>query len=522
MSLAPSLPNQEAEVPKADDLLTREKFADGVLMKVQSASALPRSDKFKVYRAVEQATKAGRNVDDVLAAVGMTRQVYFTYVWFTDDQALAFEKKLQEDALKEQAPDTPKESHKKKWNDETKMDAVDRIRKARYVENVFLDEACKSVGISVQKFYKWDAQYSLMRLRIMRRKARLERRNAPKPIREKPLRLSEEQIDGITLETRRKMIDEIHAEVRKGKDLNKAIHAKGILKRNYHNWAAELDVEEKKVTNVTELWKQIQAAGDQGADLRARFIEHYRGSAERKAKRMAEIAWQHGGTLDEASLVSAGLYEGVALSIDKFDPSRGSQIGTFMSTRMTQRMLDELRKQEWAPRLEHQMHRAFRDMENEFFLQTGRIPRNTEELRAHFHVDDKEALVTKIPVQVSLDKELSVSDNGRPTTLQDLIPHEDSANHAEMMQKSELVQQVLAQCTHEEKILLTEYYLEGKTLAEVGAGLDLSESRMSQMMTATLKRIRETVSLIPYMPKIVSVSKKIINRNKQPNGAVLA
>jgi len=244
--------------------------------------------------------------------------------------------------------------------------------------------------------------------------------------------------------------------------------------------------------SLAAAWRQFKA--NPTDELRNRLVEHYlylvRYTAERiRAKLPDEV--------DVEDLMSAGIF-GLVDAIDAFDLGRGVKFETYCAPRIRGAVLDELRSMDWVPRLVR--HRAQRLNETIRMLEAelGRIPTQEEVAerlrlpRAQFEKLVRDANAVSL---VSLSQRLGDSDSSRDIAEIDIVPDEQSTDPVAEAQKADIKHIIANELTRAERLIIVLYYYEQMTMKEIGATLDLSESRVSQMHSAIIARLREQLGV---------------------------
>lgn len=196
--------------------------------------------------------------------------------------------------------------------------------------------------------------------------------------------------------------------------------------------------------------------------------------------------------VDLDDLIQAGIF-GLMDAIDAFDPSRGVKFETYCSPRIRGSILDELRSMDWVPRLvrarAHQLDRARQTLE----AYLGRIPTEQElasELQLNkddFHRLQRDANAIGL---ISLNNKFNESDGQKEIREVDIIEDQKSQNPVTEVQKRDLKNLLSKGLTRAEKLIIFLYYYEEMTMKEIGATLDLSESRVSQMHSSIVARLK--------------------------------
>jgi RNA polymerase sigma factor for flagellar operon FliA len=242
------------------------------------------------------------------------------------------------------------------------------------------------------------------------------------------------------------------------------------------------------------LWKAYAAAKSRRddarvEDLRNRLIERYhevvRFTAERMHTRLPN-------EVDVNDLMSAGLF-GLMDAIDAFDPGRGVKFETYCAPRIRGAIFDELRAMDWVPRLVRSRTAKVEKVRKEFELTHGRKPTD-EEVSRRMNVSgaeyDKLQKDSRPVGIVSLDRKAFESDSSREVREVDVIEDGRQPNPAEIVQRGDLQHLITKGLSRAERLIVILYYYEEMTMKEIGLTLDLSESRVSQMHSSILARLK--------------------------------
>jgi len=239
-------------------------------------------------------------------------------------------------------------------------------------------------------------------------------------------------------------------------------------------------------------WQAYKAEPSDG--LRNPLVEHYlvlvRYAAERiRAKLPDEV--------DVDDLMSAGIF-GLVDAIDAFDLERGVKFETYCAPRIRGAILDELRSMDWVPRLVR--HRAQKLNETLRMLEAelGRVPTEDEIAeRLNLPPDQFNKLLRDANAVslVSLSHKFNDSDSDRDVAEVDIVPDEQSIDPVAEAQKTDIKEIITKELSRAERLIIVLYYYEQMTMKEIGATLDLSESRVSQMHSAIIARLRGQLGL---------------------------
>ena len=239
---------------------------------------------------------------------------------------------------------------------------------------------------------------------------------------------------------------------------------------------------------VARMWQDF-IADRSNQTLRNALIEQYlplvRYHAERVWSRLPD-------EVDVDDLTSSGVF-GLMDAIDAYDPARGVKFETYCVPRIRGAMLDELRNTDWVPRLVRSRARKLSEANKELSNKLGRLP-TQEELAEHLKMDKNELERVMNDANavnlVSLNKKWFETDGSKDVSELDLVEDENSEDPASRLQKSNLIRMVTRGLNRNERMIIILYYYEEMTMKEVGAALDLSESRVSQMHSAIIARLQ--------------------------------
>ena len=244
------------------------------------------------------------------------------------------------------------------------------------------------------------------------------------------------------------------------------------------------------MTELNELWRRYKT--EDGPQARERPVLAYGALVKYVAGRMAAGLPAH---VDEADLISYGLI-GLIAAVERFDLSRETKFETFAITRIKGSIIDELRSLDWVPR---SVRARARDIERATKLghQPRRAPSDAE--MAHeldMSVEDYQKALTQISNSsvVALDELWSLSDgSGDQVSLLDTIKDPDASDPVRVLDASELRDRVsdeIARLPEREKLVVAFYYYENLTLREIGEVLGVTESRVSQLHTEAILRLK--------------------------------
>ncbi len=238
---------------------------------------------------------------------------------------------------------------------------------------------------------------------------------------------------------------------------------------------------------IMDLWRRFKKNPTQ--DMRNELIEIYlhivKFNAERvHSKLPAEV--------DVNDLMQAGLF-GLMDSIRSFDLSREIKFETFCANRIRGAILDELRSMDWVPRLVRSRTSKIESARKELTAKFGHEP-TTQEIAKHLDVgmDELKKIIKdgRTVGVVSLNRKWYETDSSKDVREIDVFKDKRQVNPFRETQKNDLKDLITKGLTRAERLIVILYYYEQMTMKEIGTTLDLSESRVSQMHSSILARLR--------------------------------
>jgi RNA polymerase sigma factor FliA len=246
-----------------------------------------------------------------------------------------------------------------------------------------------------------------------------------------------------------------------------------------------------KAIELQDLWRRFKATGDERA--RERLVVAYSPLVKYVAGRMSSGLPAH---VEESDLISYGL-GGLISAIERFDLSREIKFETYAITRIRGAIIDELRTLDWVPRSvrarARQIERANAKLEHTL----QRAPTD-EEMAAELElsVDEFQSALLQISTSTiaALDELWTVGDSsGDQVSLLDTLTDERAPDPAAVMDQTELKERIAAairRLPERERLVIALYYYENLTLREIGEVLSVTESRVSQLHTKAVLRLR--------------------------------
>lgn len=240
---------------------------------------------------------------------------------------------------------------------------------------------------------------------------------------------------------------------------------------------------------INELWKQYQKSRDR--DLRNFLMQKYlplvRYNAERIHTRLPD-------EVDVEDLMSAGVF-GLKDAIDAFDLARKVKFETYCAPRIRGAILDELRNMDWVPRLVRVRSGRVEQVRQSVEKRTGRAATD-EEVAQILNVDGEELEKIQRDSKAVMTRSLSArtfnsdSSGGREVREIDVIRDESQSNPLSDIQRNDIKDLMTKGLSRAERLIIILYYYEAMTMKEIGQTLDLSESRVSQMHSSILLRLK--------------------------------
>ncbi len=238
------------------------------------------------------------------------------------------------------------------------------------------------------------------------------------------------------------------------------------------------------------IWLEFSRTRDKS--IRDRLILTYAPLVKYVAGRLGSGLPAH---VDEGDLVSYGLL-GLISAIERYDPSRDIKFETYAIARIKGAIIDELRALDWVPRSVRSRAREIERAIAELEAKTGLAPTD-EQIAAKIgiSVDELEESLTDISRSsiAALDELWSLSGEGDQISLMDTIEDETGPRPEAALDQTEMreaLADAIARLPEREKLVVTLYYYEELTLREIGEVLGVTESRVSQLHTKAILRLK--------------------------------
>jgi RNA polymerase sigma factor FliA len=251
--------------------------------------------------------------------------------------------------------------------------------------------------------------------------------------------------------------------------------------------AVRLPVPVAQTEDCTDaLWSRYRSGGDQEA--RAQLLSRHLGLVHHVAREISRRI----PSVELGELVSAGAL-GLMKALDSFDLSRGLAFSTYAVLRIRGAILDDLRSRDSTPRSVRMKRRRIESVAAALETRLGRAP-SPKELAAHLGIDLMTFWKWKDAVGIYAEAEVARPSSGRRVS-------RDAENHADPSAMSApqrivesehvaQVRQLISRLPDQQRKVLALYYYEELNLRQVGEVLRVSESRVSQIRSQALKRLR--------------------------------
>jgi RNA polymerase sigma factor for flagellar operon FliA len=250
-----------------------------------------------------------------------------------------------------------------------------------------------------------------------------------------------------------------------------------------------------KAIELKDLWRRYKSSGDERA--RERLVVAYSPLVKYVSGRMASGLPAH---VDEADLISYGLV-GLISAISRFEPEREIKFETYAITRIKGAIIDELRSLDWVPRSVRSRARSIEKANAKLEHRLQRAPSDEEmALELEMTVQEFQDALLQISnsTVAALDELWTVSDaSGDQVSLLDTLHDPDAPDPAAVLDQTELKDRVadaIARLPEREKLVVALYYYENLTLREIGEVLGVTESRISQLHTKAVLRLRSRLT----------------------------
>ena len=241
---------------------------------------------------------------------------------------------------------------------------------------------------------------------------------------------------------------------------------------------------------INKLWKSYLASPN--IKDRKKLVLHYLGLVKYVAARLAAGLPD---SVEMDDLVGAGMM-GLMKAVEAFDASKDVKFETYALSRIRGAMLDELRSLDWFPRSIRRKARRISQATEELEGSLGRSPTDGEMAR-HMDLDlhDFYRMAGEVSKStlLSIEEEIRTRLDGTYTTIQDMLPDMKIPPADDLLETKEtkgILRELLVGMPERERLVLTLYYYEELTLAEIGEVLGVTESRVCQIHGKSIQRLK--------------------------------
>ena len=260
-----------------------------------------------------------------------------------------------------------------------------------------------------------------------------------------------------------------------------------------HNPGSRIDAEQAAHTQqVADWWAALDGTDDDARrEARDALITHHAPLVTRVAMRMIG---RLPDTVEVADLVSYGMF-GLIDAVEKFEVERGFKFETYASQRVHGAIIDELRAADWVPRSVRSKARTV-EHATHTLEQTLLRPVTDEDVAAQLGWETAEVRTVRAKVSLShiaaLDGMIA---GGETRVIDSSLEHSapSAAVAVEARETSSLLAVAIQGVRDREQKVLRLYYFEGLTLAQIGEVLGVTESRVSQIHSGAVKKLRESL-----------------------------
>lgn len=242
----------------------------------------------------------------------------------------------------------------------------------------------------------------------------------------------------------------------------------------------------RKKGETDPIWITYKKTHDE--NLRNLLIERYMPLVRNISERLLATLPK---SIDIDDLTSAGIF-GLIDAIDGFDLERGIKFKTYCTTRIRGSILDELRSQDWVPRLvrlkAHKIERAYKALETKY----GRKPTDYEMAKCleisikEFNQMLEDASATSV---FSLNDKWEEEEDDSAVSKVEVLQDRKSEDPIDALNQKDVFDFITRHLSEKERLVLIMYYYEGLTMKEIGEVLELTESRICQIHSAVLERL---------------------------------
>ncbi|MCR4316655.1 MAG: FliA/WhiG family RNA polymerase sigma factor [Planctomycetes bacterium] len=250
-----------------------------------------------------------------------------------------------------------------------------------------------------------------------------------------------------------------------------------------------------EITDVQILWEEYKKTGDE--ELRNELVGRYLNQVKIIADRI-KVKLPPSFELDD--LIQAGVF-GLFDAIDGFDLTRGVKFETFCSLRIKGAILDHLRSQDWVPRLVRSKASQIASTQHELETELGRAPTDYEMAeKLGVTLEEFDNLLQQATAASITSLSRTTDDNEENKSLRkiDILEDKKASNPISRLERKELMEYITRGLSQKERYIIILYYYEELTMKEIGIVLELSESRVCQIHSRIILRLKNQLAKIKH------------------------
>ncbi len=245
------------------------------------------------------------------------------------------------------------------------------------------------------------------------------------------------------------------------------------------------------MSSLDNLWREFKESGSKIA--KDKLLVEYSYLVKFIANR---LAINLPPSVDRGDLISSGVL-GLIKAVETFEPERGFKFETYAGHKIRGAILDELRALDWVPRSVRQRSRELQKVFAVLENRLGRIPYDDEVCKEmNITIGEYESLLTEVTPTTIISLEEAMPERGsdaKELKIVDSIEDPGSSNPLKELgftEVKEILKDTIANLPEKEKLVVALYHYEELTLKEIGVVLDITESRVSQIHSKAILKLR--------------------------------
>ncbi len=247
-------------------------------------------------------------------------------------------------------------------------------------------------------------------------------------------------------------------------------------------------VKENGSEDIAHMWKVFRKTGD--GEIRDELITRHLHLVKFVVGRLGANFPSH---IRSEDLYSTGII-GLIRAVERYDPSFKTKFETYAILLIKGAIIDELRALDWVPRSIHQKANLISKAQHALQQAHGRDPTD-EELAEYLNIDldQLDEMLAKIQPAILISLNEVIDDDEDKGTMADRIPDQKAKTSFEIVDRKELgvmLEEAIIALPDKERMVLVLYYYENLMLKEIGEVLGVSESRISQIHSKAVIRLR--------------------------------